>query len=86
MSDARIYHFYVREQNRHFEQIAKKLEEAYRENAKQGAVVTGFTRHRLGLDVQPSSKQQREFGHEMTNKKELSERDICHGVSVPTQR
>lgn len=30
-SDARIYHFYIREQNKHFEQIAKEVDEIYRE-------------------------------------------------------
>lgn len=30
-SDARIYHFYVREQHNHFEQIAKEVDEDYRE-------------------------------------------------------
>jgi hypothetical protein len=29
-SDARIYHFYIREQHNHFEQIAKEVDEDYR--------------------------------------------------------
>tara|TARA_R110000787_G_scaffold286394_1_gene404604 strand:- start:389 stop:1360 length:972 start_codon:yes stop_codon:yes gene_type:complete len=30
-SDARIYHFYIREQHNHFEQIAKEVDDDYRE-------------------------------------------------------
>lgn len=32
-SDARIYHFYVQEQHNHFEQIAKEVDDDYREKA-----------------------------------------------------
>lgn len=32
-SDARIYHFYIREQHNHFKQIAKEVDDNYREKA-----------------------------------------------------